>query len=87
MEKEEEERGGKEDGKDEVAKRMRKLERRIEVKERQERKKNVIIRGIEVREGKRKEAVEEIFDRCQDVCGGGKEIRERREIMRQYGLD
>jgi len=40
---------------------LREIERRMEKKEREERRKNVIIRGLEVKEGKRKEAVEEIL--------------------------
>lgn len=35
--------------------------RKIEMKEREDKKKNILIRGIEVKDGKRREAVEEIF--------------------------
>ncbi|EZA49486.1 hypothetical protein X777_12280 [Ooceraea biroi] len=42
-------------------KKMGDLERRIEWKDREERRKNVIIRGIQVKEGRRKEAVEKLI--------------------------
>jgi len=48
-------------GQEELEGRLRKIERRMEKKEREERRKNVIIRGLEVKEGKRKEAVEKIL--------------------------
>ncbi|CAL1672975.1 unnamed protein product [Lasius platythorax] len=41
--------------------RIREMERKLETKEREERRKNIIIRGLEVKEGKRKEAVEELM--------------------------
>lgn len=38
------------------------VERRLEVKEREERRRNVAMKEVTVKEGKRREAVEEIFD-------------------------
>jgi len=37
------------------------IERRMEMKERKERRKNLVIRGLEVKEGKRRKAVEDIL--------------------------
>lgn len=52
---------GKEEGR-ETVNRVRDLERRMEMKEREERKKNILIRGVKIKEEKRKEAVEEIME-------------------------
>jgi len=52
--------GGEEKG-EEIEKRLRGMERKIELREREERKRNFLIKGLVVKEGKRKEAVEEIF--------------------------
>lgn len=40
---------------------MSDIERKLERKESEERRRNVVIRGIKMREGKRKEAVEEVL--------------------------
>lgn len=40
---------------------MSDIERKLERKESEERRRNVVIRGIKVREGKRKEEVEEVL--------------------------
>jgi len=48
---------------EEVAERVKEIEWRLERKERQERRKNIIIRGLEVKEGKRREKVEEVMER------------------------
>lgn len=40
---------------------MKEIERRMEMKNREERKKNLVMTGVEVREGKVKKAVKEIF--------------------------
>lgn len=44
-----------------VEDRLLEVERRIKMKEREERRRNIIIKKVEVKEGKRKEAVEEIL--------------------------
>lgn len=57
------------------------------MKEREERRKNIIIKGLEVREGKRREAVKEVLRKVGvDVeieeirrVGGG--IKDRREMV------
>ncbi|EZA61670.1 hypothetical protein X777_10502 [Ooceraea biroi] len=57
-------------GKEEIAegvkrgweKKMGEIERRIEWKDKEERRKNIIIRGIEVKEGRRKEAVQNLIN-------------------------
>jgi len=55
-----EEKKGKGEG-GEIERRMKEIERRMEMKEREERRKNLVIRGLEVREGKRREAAEELL--------------------------
>lgn len=44
---------------------LKRLEKRMEVRERKERRKNVVVRELEVREGKRREAVEGLF---KEIC-------------------
>lgn len=46
---------------EEWGERIKEVERRIEIKERQKRSKNLILKEVKVKEGKRKEAVEEMF--------------------------
>ncbi|XP_036148383.1 golgin subfamily A member 6-like protein 7 [Monomorium pharaonis] len=41
--------------------RVREIERKLEMKEREDRKKNLLIKGVEVKDGNRKEAVERVF--------------------------
>lgn len=38
----------------------------MELKEREERRKNILIRGLEMKEGKRKEAVEEVLEKMEE---------------------
>jgi len=59
----EDENGRKEKGNRVVEVRVKELEKHIEMKERKDRKRNVIIRRLETREGRRREAVEELLDR------------------------
>lgn len=47
-------------GKEKVEKRMKENERKLERKEREERKKNIVIRGVEVKDERR----EEVMERC-----------------------
>jgi len=54
----------------------------MERKERQERRRNVIVRGIEVREGKRRETVEEVLERI----GAKVKIEEVKKIGKGKGL-
>ncbi|XP_036143369.1 golgin subfamily A member 6-like protein 7 [Monomorium pharaonis] len=44
-----------------VGKKVKEIERRLEMKEREDRRKNLLIKGVEVKEGSRKEAVEKVF--------------------------
>lgn len=53
--------GGKRGGRKIVEDRLTKTERRIEIWEREERRRNIIIKGVEVKKGKRREAVEEVL--------------------------
>jgi len=69
-------------GEETVAERVNEIERRMERKERRERRRNVIVRGIEVREGKRREAVEEIFERI----GARVKIEEVKKLGKGEGL-
>jgi len=56
--------------------RIKRMEENLEGKEREKRKRNIIIKGIKVREGKRREAVEEILE----GIGVKVEVREIRKI-------
>lgn len=50
-----------EEGKSEgIENKMKELERRVEMKEREERRRNVVIMRIGIKEGRRREAVEEV---------------------------
>lgn len=51
---------GKEGGREIVEERLMQIERKIEMRERKEKRKNVIVRGVEVKNGRRREAVEEM---------------------------
>jgi len=55
------EKKGERERKRETERRIKEIERRMERKEREKRRKNLVIRGLEVKEGKRREAVEEIL--------------------------
>ncbi|XP_024868251.1 trichohyalin-like [Temnothorax curvispinosus] len=57
-EKKEEERNGR----GEVGEKMRELERRLERKEKEERRRNIVIRGLEVKEGGRRENAEKLLE-------------------------
>lgn len=57
------------------------LERRLEIREKEERKWNVIIREVDVREGERRKAVEEILG----VMGVKVEVEEIRKIGEDKG--
>ncbi|EFN69120.1 hypothetical protein EAG_14835 [Camponotus floridanus] len=48
-----------------INERVKDIERKMELKERADRKRNIIIRGLEVKGGRRREAVEEIFERIE----------------------
>ncbi|EFN73336.1 hypothetical protein EAG_06060 [Camponotus floridanus] len=58
--------GGREDtGVGSVERKIREMERKIEMKERKGKKRNILIRGMEVREERRKEMVEETMRRSK----------------------
>jgi len=65
------------------------LERKWVVKEREERRRNIIIKGAEVKEGKRKEAVEEVIEalgvkaEIEGVWKLGRGEREEREMIEE----
>lgn len=67
--------------------RLKRLERRWEGREREERRKNFLIRGLEVREGKRKEAIEEMMGvmgvkvNIREIIGLGKDEKKGRETV------
>jgi len=44
-----------------VEKRIWRMERKLEMKEREERRRNIVIKGLEVKEGKRREVVEKVL--------------------------
>ncbi|XP_011702471.1 PREDICTED: trichohyalin-like [Wasmannia auropunctata] len=59
--------------------RLRGMERKLEIKEREERRKNIVIKGLEVKEEKRREAVEELMKRM----GVEVEIREVKKMREE----
>lgn len=69
---------GKGEGTDteEMRNKLGRIERRIERQEREERRKNIIIKGLKVKNGKRREAIEEVLNKI----GTKVEIREIRKI-------
>lgn len=52
-------------GREKMEDRVKDIERKMELKEREERKRNILIRRVEVKEGKRREAVEEMLERIE----------------------
>jgi len=76
-----------EEGSDNIGNRLRTLERKWEAKEREERRRNIIIKGAEVKEGKRREAAEEVIEamgvkaEIEGVWKLGKGEREGREMI------
>lgn len=66
----------REDGGSSIMRRVGEMETKLEVKEREERRKNIIIKRVEVREGRRKEAVEDLMR----VIGAEIKIEEVRRI-------
>lgn len=59
-----------------MEKRLREMERKMEIREREERRKNFLIKGLEIKERKRREAVEEMLK----MLGVEVEIKELRRI-------
>ncbi|KAL6420233.1 hypothetical protein ACFW04_014603 [Cataglyphis niger] len=59
-----------------IGNRLKEMESRMERREREERRRNVLIKGVEVKEGRRRMAVEELFD----SIGVKAEIEEVRKI-------
>jgi len=59
-----------------IENRLKEVKRNMERREKEEKRKNIIIRGVEVREGKRREAVEEILK----IVGVKVEIKEVRRV-------
>lgn len=49
------------EGNGEIGSKVIKIERRMERRKREERRKNVLIKGVEVKEGRRRTAAEEVF--------------------------
>lgn len=49
------------EGDGEMGNKVKEIERRMERREREERKRNVLIKGVEVKEGRRRIAIEEVF--------------------------
>lgn len=62
-----------------IKERVTDIERKMELKERADRKRNIIIRGLEVKEGKKREAVEETLERI--------EVRAEIEEVKKLGRD
>lgn len=66
-----------------MGKRVKDIERKSEMKEREERKRNMIINGIGVKEGKRREAVQEVLG----VLGVEIKVEEMRRIRGEVGKE
>lgn len=62
---------------------MTDLERRIEIKEREERRTNIIIKEVEMKEGKKREVLEDVLR----VIGVKAEIEEIRKLEGQKAKD
>lgn len=75
-----EERVGEGEG-ERVVKRMKEIERKMERKERKDKRKNVIIKGLEVREEERTKAVEGILK----VIGVKVEVEKIRKLREDEG--
>lgn len=94
-EKERASKGGLGDtGNGSVEKRIREMERKIEMKEREEKRKNVIIREMEVSEGRRKEMAEEIIKRTGAKVSieevkriGGDREKDRETVLVRLGSE
>ncbi|EZA50915.1 hypothetical protein X777_10742 [Ooceraea biroi] len=68
---------GNEKGKEEeIEKKIRGIERKLEIREREERRRNVIIKGLEKKEGGRREAVEDVLK----ITGAKVGIKEIKKI-------
>ncbi|KAL6421643.1 hypothetical protein ACFW04_014561 [Cataglyphis niger] len=71
----------------EIGNKIKELESRMKRREREERRRNVLIKGVEIKEGRRRVAVEELFDnigvkaKIEEVrkIGGG--LKKGREII------
>lgn len=66
-----------------VEDRLTEIEKRIEIKERKKRRRNIIIKGAEVKEGKKREAVEQILK----IIGVKAEMGEIRKLEEEEGKD
>lgn len=61
--------------------RLKEIERKIEWRDREERKRNVIIKGVEIKEGKRREAVEKVLE----IIKARVEVREVKRVGDREG--
>jgi len=52
---------GKRKGNEELENKVKIMERKLELKEREKRRRNIIIKGVEMKEGRRREAAEEVI--------------------------
>lgn len=74
--------------------RIREIDKKLERKEREKRKNNIVIRGIEMKDGKRLETVEEIMrkigvrDKLAEVRRlGGEKEKERENVVVKLGSE
>ncbi|KAL6417325.1 hypothetical protein ACFW04_014576 [Cataglyphis niger] len=74
-------------GSEAMGNRLNEMENRMERREREERRRNVLIKGVVVKEGRRRGAVEELFDNIgikaeiKEVRKIGESVEEGREMM------
>ncbi|KAL6417092.1 hypothetical protein ACFW04_012988 [Cataglyphis niger] len=75
------------EGSEAIRNKLNEMENRMERREREERRKNVLIKRVEVKEGRRRVAVEELFDsigikaEIEEVRKIGGNVEEGREMM------
>ncbi|KAL6417641.1 hypothetical protein ACFW04_012599 [Cataglyphis niger] len=75
------------EGSEAIRNKLNEIENRMERREREERRRNVLIKGVEVKEGRRRVAVEELFDsigikaEIEEVRKIGGSVEEGREMM------
>ncbi|KAL6419615.1 hypothetical protein ACFW04_013703 [Cataglyphis niger] len=75
------------EGSEAMGNRLNEMENRMERREREERRRNVLIKGMEIKEGRRRGAVEELFDsigikaEIEEVRKIGGSVEKGREMM------
>ncbi|KAL6416607.1 hypothetical protein ACFW04_011364 [Cataglyphis niger] len=75
------------EGSEAIGNKLNEMENRMERREREEKRRNVLIKGVEIKEGRRRVAMEELFDsigikaEIEEVRKIGGSVEEEREMM------